>query len=54
MLIDIEAHLETIWEALHCHRENNIPGCEHDREWDDICLAMANIRELLLDDDICT
>lgn len=40
-------HLETIWEALACHRENNIPEGHgpHDDEWNDICHAMAVLRE---------
>lgn len=39
--------LDTIWEALDCHRENNIPEGDpaHDAQWDDICTAMAWISE---------
>jgi hypothetical protein len=44
---DTEGMLALIWEALHSHRENCIPegGKEHDEEWDEICTAMAWIRE---------
>lgn len=41
--------LSTIWDALHCHRENSIPEGvpEYDRQWSDICTAMAWIHEKL-------
>jgi hypothetical protein len=44
---DIEKQLEIIWEALHFYREDCISeGDEmHDEIWEDICLAMAVIRE---------
>lgn len=34
--------LETIWDALHSHRDNSIPEGDamYDREWDEICTAM--------------
>jgi hypothetical protein len=36
--------LSRIWEVLHTYRENCI--C-HDDEWDDICYAMARLKEML-------
>ena len=44
---DRASWLETIWDALHCHRENSIPEGDKmfDREWDDICTAMAWVTE---------
>ena len=49
--------LNTIWEALHSYRERCIPendsgDCDHtnktyDEQWDDICYAMARIKEML-------
>lgn len=46
---DRAAWLETIWDALHCHRENVLDeyrdSTEADAEWDDICTAMAWITE---------
>jgi hypothetical protein len=46
---DRESWVNTIWEALHCHRENNIPEGKgaNDEQWDEICTAMAWIREEL-------
>jgi hypothetical protein len=46
---DKETWLSVMWEALFAHREKNIPeGVDtHDREWDDICTAMAWVREEL-------
>jgi hypothetical protein len=43
----IEKQLEIIWNALHSYREDCISeGDEmHDEIWEDICLAMAVIRE---------
>ena len=39
--------LETIWEALAGFREDCIPETDptYDRQWDDICTAMAWITE---------
>ena len=39
---DRASWLETIWDALHSHRENSIPEGDvmFDREWDEICTAM--------------
>lgn len=41
--------LETIWDALHSHRENTLSeflDCpKADSEWDNICTAMAWITE---------
>jgi hypothetical protein len=44
-----ESWLETIWNALHSHRETCIPEGEpaYDAEWDEICTAMAWVREAL-------
>ena len=44
---DIEKQREIIWEALHSYREDCISeGDEfNDSIWEDICLAMAVIRE---------
>ena len=44
---DIEKQLDIIWDALHAYREDLIPeGNEQfDEIWEDICLAMAVIRE---------
>lgn len=47
---DLESWLETIWNGLQSHRETCIPeGVDpaYDAEWDDICTAMAWIREEL-------
>jgi len=47
---DAESWLETIWNALHSHRETCIPeGVDpaYDDEWSDICSAMAWVREVL-------
>lgn len=47
---DAESWLETIWIALHSHRETCIPeGVDpaYDDEWSDICSAMAWVREAL-------
>lgn len=47
---DPESWLETIWQALACHRENSIPEAQdpaYDEEWSEICSAMAWIREKL-------
>jgi hypothetical protein len=45
--------LDCIWNALHGYREDCIPegNAEYDREWDDICFAMARIAETLGDDE---
>ncbi len=44
---DIEKQLEIIWDALHSYREDCIPESDpsYNEEWEDICLAMAVIRE---------
>jgi len=44
-----ESWLETVWDALGGYREDCIPEGEemYDEEWDDICTAMAFIREEL-------
>ncbi len=41
--------LAAIWPALECYREACAPEGkpEHDQEWDEICTAMAWIREAL-------
>jgi len=41
--------LNDIWNALWTYREDCIPeGIDHnDEEWDDICYAMARIKEML-------
>ena len=43
--------LNTIWKVLHTYREDSIPeGIDNnDEEWDDICYAMARIKEMLND-----
>lgn len=47
--LDKYSWLETVWKALECYRENSIPEGEpaYDEEWDNICSAMAWIREEL-------
>ena len=44
-----ESWMESVWVALHGFREDCIPeGDEdYDSEWNDICTAMAWIREEL-------
>jgi len=44
---DLDAILKTIWQALESHRENCIPeGIDNnDKQWSDICTAMAWITE---------
>ena len=46
---DRESWLATVWEALGAYREDLIPEGEemYDEQWDDICTAMAWIREEL-------
>lgn len=46
---DKSTWLETIWDALHSHRENCIPegDDDYDSQWDDICTSMAWITEEL-------
>jgi hypothetical protein len=41
--------LDTLWNALWTHREVSIPegSVMNDSEWDDICFAMARIKEEL-------
>ncbi len=45
----IEESLDTVWEALHGYREDCIPETDamYDEQWDDICTAMAWIKEAL-------
>ena len=44
-------YLLTIWKVLHTYREDSIPeGIDNnDEEWDDVCYAMARIKEMLDD-----
>ena len=44
---DIEKQLDIIWDALHSYREDCIPESDpsYNEQWEDICLAMAVIRE---------
>jgi hypothetical protein len=41
--------LNTVWEALHMHRETNMPEGDsaNDETWNNICTAMAWIAEEL-------
>ena len=43
--------LNTVWDVLHQYRENLIPpdrpDTSYDEEWDEICFAMAVIKESL-------
>lgn len=41
--------MDCLWNALHGYREDCIPegNAEYDKEWDDICFAMARIAETL-------
>ena len=42
--------LSVLWHALECYREDSIPeGIEEswDKEWDEVCTAMAHIHEAL-------
>ena len=43
--------VKVIWDALHAYREDLIPEGDSyfDKEWDEICTAMANIQESLDD-----
>ncbi len=53
--LDKETWLEIIWDALWCYHEDCISRAKppYDKEWDDICSAMAYIREdLELPDEI--
>ena len=45
---DKNAQLCLIWDALQCYREDCISGQEYDKQWDDICTAMAWITEDVL------
>lgn len=47
--LDPRTWLDTVWDALHCHRENSIPeGVDNnDEEWDEITSAMSYISEEL-------
>ena len=44
-----ESWMETVWVALQNYREDCIPEGDamYDNEWNDICTAMAWIREEL-------
>ena len=45
-----ESWLDRIWDALHAYREELIPegACiSFDEEWDELCTAMAWLREEL-------
>ena len=46
---DINQALDLIWDVLGDYRENNIPEgvYQYDRQWEDICTAMAWIEESL-------
>ena len=46
---DARRWLDTLWNALWTYREDNIPEGDvmYDSEWDDICFAMARIKESL-------
>lgn len=55
--LDAHSWLETVWDALHGYRETCIPEDQqcYDDEWNDICAAMAWIREELnLPDEVNT
>ena len=50
--------LNIIWEVLHTYREGRHRCCQYcvpegdeiyDEEWDDICYAMARIKEMIND-----
>jgi hypothetical protein len=47
--VDLENQLDTIWEALHDFRCEVIPegNGAFDEQWDNICYAMAVIKENL-------
>lgn len=50
---DVKSWLHVIWDALEEYREGCIPGLgdtHQDKQWDDICLAMAWISQALLRD----
>lgn len=53
---DRQSMIDTIWNALHCYREDCIPESqpEYDDDWSDVCTAMAWIEEDLarLDDEV--
>ena len=46
-MIDYQEELNTIWQALEGYRENCISEGEpnNDRQWDEICTAMALLTE---------
>ena len=53
-LVMVERHqlvkgLSVLWNALQAYREDLISEGEemHDKEWDEICTAMAHIHEAL-------
>jgi hypothetical protein len=47
MKVIMRADIDLIWQALEGYRENCIPeGVDNnDKQWDDICTAMAWITE---------
>lgn len=49
--IDYEADLATVWQLLHAAREDLIPEGEneYDAQWEEVCLAMANLRAIAED-----
>jgi hypothetical protein len=50
----VESDLDTIWEALHSHRDTCIAEgvAEHDAQWETICEAMARLTEALNIDEV--
>lgn len=54
MIIDLEATLAEIWEILQEWRDANPEGSDaNDKKWNDVCGAMANIREAFgLEDEV--
>tara|TARA_R110000796_G_scaffold3212_3_gene12280 strand:+ start:2014 stop:2298 length:285 start_codon:yes stop_codon:yes gene_type:complete len=55
MIIDHRANLDTIWEVLQMAREDCISedgGGSHDEQWQDVCLAMAQVSEELGIDEV--
>lgn len=48
-VVDLNAALETVWEALGSYRNDCIPEGvpEYDAQWGDIATAMAHISEAI-------
>ncbi len=46
---NVSSWLQTVWDALHGFREDCIPETDptYDKQWDEICTAMAWITEAL-------